>query len=56
MAASVPSLVLDQSDDIQPLPKGATVRCNDKYVVNYDFSDVGKIGTLPRYSFQNLAF
>jgi hypothetical protein len=39
---SLPSLVVDPGDGIQPVKSEVSLRYNDKYVVNYDFSDVGK--------------
>ena len=44
---SLPSLVLDPEDDIQTVKPEVSLRYNDKYVVNYDFSDVGKPNALP---------
>lgn len=40
--SSMPLLNVDPADAITPLKPEATLRCNDKYVIVYDFSDVGK--------------
>lgn len=40
--ASIPLLNVDAADVIKPLKPEASLRCNDKYVIVYDFSDVGK--------------
>lgn len=42
MASTIPFLKVDAADAAVPLKLEVPLRCNDKYVIVYDFSIVGK--------------